>query len=154
MSKDVRLHYEDFPAGETVRFGAYEVTADEIKQFAAEFDPQPFHLDELSGEQSVAGALSASGWHTLSMLMRMMVDGYLARSASMGSFGVEEVKWLKPVFAGDVLSCTRTTLDTRISRKRPDMGIVRFHWQVHDQHGELKADMRGTSLLTVRECPA
>ncbi len=144
------LHFEDFPAGEVIRFGAYEVTADEVKAFAAEFDPQPFHLDEYAGELSIAGALSASGWHTLSMTMRMMCDGYVNRSASMGSFGMDEVKWVKPVFVGDILHVRRTTLDCRVSSKRPEMGIVNFRWQVFDQHDVLKLDMRGNGLFRVR----
>ena len=145
------LHFEDFPVGQVATFGTYQVTADEIKRFAGEFDPQPFHLDEFAGKLSIAGALSASGWHTISMTQRMMVDNYVGRSASMGSFGVEEVKWLKPVFAGEVLSCKRTTLTARISSKRPEMGIVTFNWQTSNQDSELKLDMRGTGLFKVRE---
>ena len=144
------LHFEDFPAGEVVTFGRHEVLADEIKAFAAEFDPQPFHLDEYAGELSIAGALSASGWHTLSMIMRMMFDGYLKNTASMGSPGVDEVKWVKPVFAGDVLTCRRTTVSARISTSRPEMGIITFRWQVSDQNGELRLDMRGIQLVKVR----
>jgi acyl dehydratase len=151
---DALLHYEDFPPDEVVEFGAYEVTAGEVKAFATEFDPQPFHLDEYAGKASVAGALSASGWHTVSMCMRMMYDGYLCRAASMGSPGVSEVKWTKPVFVGEVLSARRTTLARRISSKHPEMGILTFRWEVLNQHGELKLEMTGIGLFKVRGRPA
>jgi acyl dehydratase len=150
---DALLHFEDFPVGEVVTFGSYEVSADEIKEFAAEYDPQPFHLDEYAGELSIAGALSASGWHTLSMTMRMMFDAYLKNAASMGSPGVDEVRWAKPVFAGDVLSCKRTTVSARVSSSRPEMGIITFRWEVSDQNGELKLDMQGIQLVKVRGRP-
>ena len=144
------LHFEDFPIGGTETFGSYEVTAEEVKAYAAEYDPQPFHLDEYAGELSIAGALSASGWHTLAMSMRMIYDGYIGRSTSMGSFGVDEVKWAKPVFAGDILNIRRTTLDARVSSSRPEMGIITFRWEVFNQHGTLKLDMRGNGLFKVR----
>ena len=144
------LHYEDFPAGEEVHYGAYAVTADEIKAFAGEFDPQPFHLDEEAGRASILGSLCASGWHVCAMLNRMNVDAYLACSASMGSFGLEEVRWLRPVVAGEILSIRRNTLDRRISARRPEMGIIKFHWQMLNQDHELKLDARGFNLFKVR----
>lgn len=150
MTTAALLHFQDFPVGEVIDFGAYEVAADEIKAFAAEFDPQPFHLDEYAASLSIGGALSASGWHTASMLMRMMYDAYLKDTASMGSYGVQEVKWLKPVHAGDILTCRRTTLAARISASRPEMGVVTFRWLVGNQQGEAKLDMRGVSLIRVR----
>ena len=144
------LHYEDFPDGEVVTYGAYEVTAEEIKAFAAEYDPQPFHLDEEAGRASILGGLAASGWHVCAMFNRMNVDAYVARSASMGSFGVEEVRWLRPVFAGETLSTRRSTLERRVSARRPEMGIIKFHWQVMNQDHELKLDTRGFNLFKVR----
>lgn len=149
-----KLHFEDFPVGEVVTFGACKVTAEDIKAFAAEFDPQPFHLDEYAGTLSIAGALSASGWHTIAMTMRMMCDGYINASASMGSFGVEEVRWVKPVVPGDVLRVRRTTLEARRSSRRPEMGILTFRWQVFNQDEVLKLDMRGIGLMRVREVAA
>ena len=144
------LHYEDFPAGEIVTYGAYEVTAAEITGFAAEFDPQPFHLDEEAGRASILGGLCASGWHVCAMLNRMNVDAYLVRSAGMGSFGLEEVKWLRPVFPGETLSIRRSTVERRVSARRPEMGIIKFHWQVLNQDHELKLDARGFNLFKVR----
>lgn len=144
------LYFEDFPVGHVSTFGAYEVTREEIRAFASEFDPQPFHLDEAAGARSVAGALSASGWHTTAICMRMMYDGYVGKSASMGSPGVDEVKWLKPVFPGDILSIRRTTLEARISASRPEMGIIRSRWEVLNQDGVIKLEMTGYGLVRVR----
>ena len=144
------LHYEDFPAGEIVTYGAYEVTAEEITAFAAEYDPQPFHLDEEAGRASILGGLCASGWHVCAMLNRMNVDAYLVRSAGMGSFGLEEVKWLRPVFVGDTLNIRRSTVERRISARRPEMGIIKFHWQMLNRTRELKLDARGFNLFKVR----
>ena len=144
------LHFEDFPVGEVITYGAYEVTAEEIKAFAAEWDPQPFHLDEEAGHASVLGGLSASGWHQCAIMNRMNVDAYLGRSNSMGSFGVEETRWMRPVFAGETLSVRRKTLECRVSARRPDMGIVKFHWQVMNAEGEVKLETRGFNLFKVR----
>ena len=144
------LHYEDFPDGEALTYGAYEVTAGEVKAFAAEYDPQPFHLDEDAGRASILGDLCASGWHVCAIMNRMNVDAYLARSASMGSFGVEEVRWLRPVFADETLSVRRTTLERRVSARRPDMGIVKFRWQVINAAHQLKLEARGFNLFKVR----
>jgi acyl dehydratase len=144
------LHYEDFPDGEVLTYGAYQVTAEEIKAFAAEYDPQPFHLDEDAGRASILGDLCASGWHVCAIMNRMNVDAYLAASASMGSFGLDEVKWLRPVLAGDVLTIRRTTLERRVSARRPDMGIVKFRWQVVNAAHELKLEARGFNLFKVR----
>ena len=109
------LHFEDFAVGESRDFGRYVVTAKEIKDFAQEFDPQPFHLDEEAGKKSILGGLCASGWHTGAILMRMMVDGYLGRSASLGSPGLDELKWLKPVYPDETLTARFTVLAKRRS---------------------------------------
>ena len=142
--------FEDFPVGQVVDYGSYHVTAEEIVSFAREFDPQPFHVDESAAKASMLGALSASGWHICAIVMRMMVDGYFGRTASMGSTGIDEMKWLKPVFAGDRLSCRRTTLAGRVSAKRPDMGILTLRWELFDDKAEKKAEMTGINLVKVR----
>jgi acyl dehydratase len=144
------LHYEDFTVGETWDLGTYRVTAEEIKSFAREFDPQFFHLDEDRARSSVLGGLSASGWHTCGMLMRLMVDGYLDRTAAMGSPGLEEVKWLKPVYAGETLTGSMTVLTKRQSKSRPDMGLVTMRWEARSAEGESKIDMTGINLVKVR----
>ena len=94
------LHFEDYAAGQVIDLGTYAVTAAEIREFASEFDPLPFHLDEAAARASLLGGLAASGWHVCSMLMRMIADSWLNKSVSMGSNCLSEVKWLKPVFAG------------------------------------------------------
>jgi acyl dehydratase len=142
--------FEDFPVGQIVDYGSYHVTAEEIVSFAREFDPQPFHVDEKAATASMLGGLCASGWHVCAIVMRMMVDGYFGRTASMGSTGIDEMKWLKPVFAGDRLSCRRTTLAGRVSAKRPDMGILTLRWELFDDKAEKKAEMTGINLVKVR----
>jgi acyl dehydratase len=144
------LHYEDFSVGQSWELGTYQVTADEIKSFAREFDPQFFHLDEDRARSSVLGGLSASGWHTCGMLMRLMVDGYLYRTAAMGSPGLDEVKWLKPVYAGEKLLGRMTVLAKRQSKSRPDMGLVTMRWEAQTTKGETKIDMTGINLIKVR----
>ncbi len=144
------LHYEDFTVGESIELGAYAVTAEEIKSFAREFDPQFFHLDEARARSSVLGGLSASGWHTCGIVMRLMVDGYLGRTAGMGSPGLDEVKWLKPVYAGETLLGRMTVLAKRQSKSRPDMGLVTMRWEARSTMGEAKIEMTGINLIKVR----
>jgi acyl dehydratase len=144
------LHYEDFIVGETFDLGTYEVTAEEIKSFAREFDPQFFHLDDERAKSSVLGGLSASGWHSCGILMRLKVDGYLGRTAGMGSPGVEEVKWLKPIYAGETLRGRMTVLSKRQSKTRPEMGLVTMRWEAQSIQGEAKLDMTGINLIKVR----
>jgi len=128
--------FEDFVPGEITTFGAYAVTKEEVIDFASQFDPQPFHLDEEAGRASMLGGLAASGWHTCSILMRMMFDHFMDGSTSIGSPGIDEVKWIRPVFPGDVLSVRRTILDARPSASKPDRGVVRFRFELMNQKGE------------------
>src|SRR5579871_4036942 len=119
-----RLHFEDFHAGQTYALGTHRLTADEIVEFASEFDPQPQHLDPEAAKSSILGGLAASGWHLCALAMRMMVEGLFCKAASMGSPGVEEVQWRRPVFAGDLLQLEAEVLDTREST-RLDRGYIR-----------------------------
>ena len=144
------LHYEDFPVGMTIDLGECPVTMAEVVAFATEFDPHPFHLDEEAGRKSILGGLCASGWHSCAMLMRMLVDGYLSRTAGMGSNGVDEVKWLKPVFAGETLKATVTVMARRVSAKKPDMGILTMRADVANVLGERKMEMTAVNLVKVR----
>lgn len=144
------LHFEDFPAGHEVALGTYRVTAEEIIAYATEFDPQPFHLDQAAGVASVLGGLSASGWHNCAILMRLIADGYLNRAAGMGSSGMSEVKWLKPVLAGETLSGSMTVLDARRSRSRPEMGILTCRWILKDAAGVVKVEQTGVNFMRVR----
>ena len=135
--KNEILHWEDFEEGRTVSLGEAHVTREEIIAFASEFDPQPFHLDEAAAKDTMLGGLAASGWHSCAMLMRMICDGYLLASTSLGSPGLDEVKWLQPVRPGDTLTGQYTCLETRPSGSRPDVGICKMLYELYNQQDEL-----------------
>lgn len=128
-----RLHFEDFAPGSVATFGPRAVTREEIIAFAAEFDPQSFHLDEEAARASMLGGLAASGWHTCAILMRMIYDAFLFETASMGAPGVDEVRWLAPVRPGDALTVKRTVLGARVSKSKPDRGFVTLKFEVFNQ---------------------
>jgi acyl dehydratase len=130
-------YFEDFAVGQEYRLKQITVSRAEIVAFAAEFDPQPFHLDEAAAANSMLGGLATSGWHTCALFMRMMADGWLNDSASMGSPGVDTMKWLRPVRPGDVLSGRSIVLETRPSKSMPERGFVRFRHEVANARGEL-----------------
>ena len=148
---ETRYYWEDLAAGSVRDLGTVTLSAEEIKDFAGKFDPQPFHLDEEAGRQSLFGGLCASGWHTCAMAMRLTVDGMLKHSASLGSPGLESLKWLKPVYPGDVLSLRHTILDSRGLRKRPDTGMVRSRWEMFNQKGEKVLEMEGYGFFRRRQ---
>jgi acyl dehydratase len=125
-----RRHWEDFQPGQVTEHGPRLITREEIIAFAAEFDPQPMHLDEDAASASMLGGLAASGWHTCCIAMRMISDGVLDGTSFMGAPGVEEVRWLAPVRPGEEIRLRLTILETRASRSRPDMGFVKFGYQV------------------------
>jgi acyl dehydratase len=129
------LTLEDFKLGHFGRFGPRHVTREEILAFAAEFDPQPMHLDEEAAKRSMLGGLSGSGWHLCSIMMRMMFDGFIGRTASLGSPGVDELRWLAPLRPGDDLTLDIDVTEARVSRSRPQTGIVTFHGVVRNATG-------------------
>jgi acyl dehydratase len=141
------IYWEDFKVGEREEIGSKQVSLDEVVAFARQFDPQPFHVDEAAARHSHYGGIIASGWHTCSMVMRMMCDAYLNKSASIGSPGLENVKWVKPVRPGDRITAFRTTLESRASKSRPEIGIVRNLWEVFNQNGELVMTMEGHGMF-------
>jgi len=147
----IELYWEDFKVGDTASIGERVVDRDEVIAFATAYDPQPFHIDEAAAEQSAFNGLIASGWHTVAMTMRMMCDAYLNRSASLGSPGVDNVRWLKPVRPGDTISGRRVVLETRASQSRPDMGVVKMRWEISNQKGELVMTMEGYGMFERRE---
>ncbi|GAA5112316.1 MaoC family dehydratase [Pseudonocardia adelaidensis] len=120
------LYFEDFTPGRVFDLGTVAVDRDEMLAFARRFDPQPFHVDDEAGKASIFGALAASGWFTASLWMRTYVDGVLARAASLGSPGGEEIAWPAPVFAGDELRAAMEVLEARRSRSRPELGLVKL----------------------------
>ncbi|MBI2962411.1 MAG: MaoC family dehydratase, partial [Deltaproteobacteria bacterium] len=117
-----KTYLEDFRVGEIIELGSRAVGRDEIIEFGRRYDPQPFHVDEQAARESIYGGLIASGWHTASMFMRLMVDGMIAGSRSMGSPGVDEIRWLKPVRPGDTLRGRVVILEVVPSRSKPDRG--------------------------------
>lgn len=145
-----RWVYEDFVEGATIEFGSKTVTADEIVAFASEFDPQPFHLDEAAGKASILGGLAASGWHTCSVFMRIMCDGFLLNSTSQGSPGIDYVKWKKPVLAGDTLTAHTTVLAKRTSKSRPTLGFVTMRAEMVNQRGESVFELQNTGMFLSR----
>jgi acyl dehydratase len=130
------LTFEDFPPGHFGRFGPRRVTRGEILAFAAEFDPQPMHLDEEAASRSMLQGLSGSGWHLCSIMMRMIFDGYIGRTASLGSPGITELRWLAPLRPGDDLTIEVEVAEARISRSRPDTGIVTFKTVARNAAGQ------------------
>jgi acyl dehydratase len=144
-----KLHWEDFNPGRIFRHGPRRVTREEIVGFAAEFDPQPMHLDEAAARATLLGGLSASGWHACCILMRMCTDSFVLNAASMGAPGVDEVRWLIPIRPGDELTLHATVLETRPSKSRTDMGYVKFLFELINQTGA-KAMTLTTSLMIGR----
>ena len=136
MTTTPSFAFEDFPVGQVREFGGMTVTREEILRFAAAFDPQPFHLDEAAAEASLFKGLSASGWHTCAMVMRMMCDAYLLDSTSLGSPGLERLKWTAPVRPGDTLHVRMSVLQARPMGSRPDVGLIRCRWDVYNQRDE------------------
>ncbi len=143
-------YWEDFKVGEVEQIGDRLVDRDEVVAFAMQYDPQSFHVDEAAAKKSMYGGLIASGWHTCAMVMRMMCDAYLLDSDSVGSPGIDNLKWLKPVRPGDTLSARRTTLETRASKSKPDIGIVNNLWEVFNQNGEMVMSMQGYGMFRRR----
>ena len=130
-------YFEDFKVGESFELGSTTITDAEIIAFARQYDPQSFHLDPEAAKQSIFGGLIASGWQTASLFMRMLVDSIISKSHGMGSSGLEELRWPAPVRPGDTLNARMLVLETRPSRSRPEMGIVRWRGEGLNQRGEL-----------------
>lgn len=144
------LWFEDFAEGSTASYGRHEMTREEIVSFAAQFDPQPMHLDEAAGARSILGGLSASGWHTCVVLMRIIADNLLKDSAAMGAPGIDQVRWLRPVHPGDVLGARHTVLEARASRSKPDRGFVKFRFEVLDQAGNVVMEQVNSIMFARR----
>jgi acyl dehydratase len=141
------LYLEDFTPGQEITLGSRSVTKEEIIAFATQFDPQPFHIDEDAAAKTIYGGLIASGWHTVSLFMRLLADGLLADAASMGSPGVDEVRWLKPVRPNDVLSAKGVVEEVRPSRSKPDRGMLRTTYVMYNQDGEMVLSMKGLGMF-------
>jgi acyl dehydratase len=144
------LTFEDFVPGHFGQFGPRRVTREEMLAFAAEFDPQPMHLDEEAASRSMLQGLSGSGWHLCSIMMRMMVDGFVGRSASLGSPGVTQLRWLAPFRPGDELTLDIDVVEARVSRSRPETGLVTFKCVVRNAAGLALCEMISPIILARR----
>lgn len=145
-------YFEDIAVGSSQSFGRYEVTREEVIEFASKYDPQPFHLDEAAAAATHFGRLSASGWHTCAMTMAMLVENLKAnRQAGLGSPGIDQLRWLKPVFPGDVLRCESEVLEKRRSQSRREMGLFKSRLTVFNQDDEPVMQMISNGLIGVRD---
>jgi acyl dehydratase len=146
-------YFEDVQVGETMRFGRYQVTREEIAEYARQFDPQPFHLDEEAARQSIFGGLIASGWHTGAMFIRMVCEGMVPSHATAGAKGFDDLRWLKPVRPGDVLS-VESEVREKIEGRRPDVGTVKVESRIRNQRGEVVMSLVSLVLYRRRLPPA
>ncbi|MDY6881612.1 MAG: MaoC family dehydratase [Desulfatiglans sp.] len=144
-------YLDDYAAGSVHQFGPVEVEKKEIIDFARRFDPQPFHMDPEAAAESGFGGLIASGWHTAGLMMRLFVDHYLSSVASLGSPGVDELRWTSPVRPGDKLWIRVTVVEVRHSRSKPDRGVLRSFVEVLNQDQEVVATMKALNILKRRE---
>lgn len=144
-------YFEDIEVGTKASFGKYEVTRDEVVAFAQKYDPQPFHLSDEAAAATHFGRLSASGWHTCAMTMAMVVENLKAnRQAGLGSPGIDELRWLRPVYPGDTLRCESEVLDKRVSESRPEMGIFHSRMTVFNQDDKPVMTFISTGLVSTR----
>ena len=143
-------YWEDIKEGEVFELGSRTMDKERMIAFAREFDPQPFHTDEKAAEASVWGGLIASGWLTGSTLMRLLYDGFLKDTVSLGSPGIDELRWLKPVRPGDTLTARLTVIEATASRSRPDRGIVRTRMELMNQDGEVVMTITGVNFISRR----
>ena len=145
-------YFEDLTVGSSQSFGRYEVTREEVIEFASKYDPQPFHLDDEAAAATHFGRLSASGWHTCAMTMAMLVENLKAnKQAGLGSPGIDQLRWLKPVYPGDTLRCESEVLEKRRSQSRREMGLFKSRLTVFNQDDAPVMQMVSNGLIQVRE---
>lgn len=144
-------YFEDYVPGLTVEYGSATLEADEIVAFGRRYDPQPFHVDAARAARSPVGGLIASGWQTAAVMMRLLVEHFLSSVASLGSPGVDELRWLAPVRPGDALSIRVTVLEARRSRSKPDRGLIRTLIEVLNQRREVVMTMKGMTMMLCRD---
>ena len=150
MTDNPRKYFEDFHVGDVIHCGRKTVTKDEIVDFAEKFDPQPFHLDEVEAAGSKFGGLVASGWHTCALCMRLVVDAMLKGSANMGSPGVENIRWLKPLRPGNTVTATVRVVEAMPSKSRADRGRLKFAFELSEEAEGLIMDMLATAIYARR----
>ena len=150
MQSKAPRYWDDYEVGQKFALGSTSFTADEIVDFGRRYDPQSFHVDADAARQSLFGGLIASGWHVTAKLMRLFVDNYVDQRTALGSPGVDEVRWLKPVRPGDTLDAWVICAGKVPSKSRPEMGIIHEQWQATNQKGELVMTLKGTNMVRRR----
>ena len=140
-------YWEDFEIGERAELGRHTFTEEEIVEFGRRYDPQPFHVDVESAQHGPFGGLIASGWQTCAVGMRLMVEGYIRQTVSLGSPGIDNIRWLKPVRPGDTVAYRRIVLESRASTTRKGVGLVKHRWEAVNQRGELVLTMEGWGMF-------
>ena len=150
MAQSAPMYLEDLTVGQIFRSGTAAVETERVKAFAAEFDPQPFHLDEQAAGASLFGGLVASGWHTAAMSMRLFVEHYLSKVATLPSPGIDELRWLHPVRPGDVLRIRVSVLEATPSRSKPDRGMVRTLVEVMNHDDDVVMSMKPMNIIARR----
>lgn len=146
------MYYEDLEVGMTSSSGAYEVTAEEVRDFASKYDPQPFHLSQEAAAKTHFGRISASGWHTCAMTMRMLVDSMNeVPRAGMGSPGIDELRWKHPVYPGDTLRIETELLSKRRSKSKPGIGLFKTRVRTFNQDDVMVLEMTSNGMIGVRE---
>ena len=144
-------YFEDYEEGRVYELGSVEVELAEVIEFATRYDPQYFHTDENRAKESIYGGVIASGWHTASMMMRVFADKFLSDISSMGSPGLDKLRWYLPVRPGDTLFVCGIVLETRLSKSKPDRGVMRTRTEVHNQDHELVLSSTAVNLLRRRQ---
>jgi acyl dehydratase len=147
----VTRYFEDYVPGLTVDCGSFSVSEEQIVAFAAEYDPQPFHIDPVGAKDGPFGGLIASGWQTTSKTMRLLVEYFVSPESSLGAAGVDEIRWPRPVRPGDTLHVVATVLEARRSNSKPDRGIVRSLSEVTDQNGDLVMKLTAINFILARD---
>jgi acyl dehydratase len=148
-----KRYYEDYIVGSVHEYGSIAAEQEEIISFAKRFDPQVFHTDPERAKKTIFEGLIASGWHTCGLMMRLFSDHFLSKVASLGSPGIDELRWNKPVRPGDELSIRVTVLETKRSRSKPDRGIVHSLIEVMNQNGDVVMSMKAVNLFLCRQGP-
>ena len=143
-------YFEDYEAGRVYELGSVQVELAEVVEFATRYDPQYFHIDESRAKESIYGGIIASGWHTASMMMRVFADNFLSDVSSMGSPGLDELRWYLPVRPGDTLFVSAIVLETRLSKSKPDRGVMRTRTEVHNQYHEFVLSSTAVNFMRRR----
>jgi acyl dehydratase len=151
MPVSLDRYFEDYVPGATAEFGSITVGEPEIIEFAKRYDPQEFHIDPEAAKRGPFGGLIASGWHTTALMMRMLADHYLSNASSLGSPGIDEIRWVRPVRPGDTLHVRATVVEARPSRSKPDRGLVRYQIEVLNQNAEVAMSLIAMTLIRRRQ---